>query len=151
MKDRRRVSGKTVWVALTVLWNVYCATPAMAAGWSSPGGGKWGAKVLAVNTVAATGSTVAVSYVFLESAGAVNVNTCPTYADTSNVLGTGVSSVMFLMVHSSLTAISDVQKSYLTSLQVAANAGKEVLIYSNACTSASAPGYNTIDGVWVKY
>ena len=122
----------------------------MAGGWSSPGGTKWGAKVLSVSTVAAGGS-ISITYVFLEPAGAINVNTCPTYTDTQNLLGTGASSVIFIMAHPSLTTMSDVQKAYLTELQVAASSGKEVLVYSNGCTSPTAPGYNNIDGVWVKY
>lgn len=150
--QKKRDRMKYVVVPLVLLLiGVFSSSHVAAAGWSTPGGSKWGAKVLSVTTQATSGSTVAVTYVFLEPAGAINVNTCPTYTDTTNALGSGVSSVKFIMVHSSLTAMSDVQKAQITELQVAASAGKEVVIYSNGCTSASAPGYNTIDGVWVKY
>lgn len=137
-------------VCLALCGGVFVQT-ALAAGWSSPGTAKWGAKVLSLVTVAASGSSVAATYVFLEPTGAVNVNTCPSYTDTANVLGPGVSSVMFMMVHSSLTVISETQKAYLAELHAAFVHGKELLVYSNGCTSASSPGYNSIDGIWVKW
>ena len=154
MTHKRPTMASTKWgkaVLSLALWATMFGSPAFAAGWSSTSTGKWGARVLALVTVAASGSTTAATYVFLEPSGAVNVNTCPSYIDTANGLGPGISSVMFMMVHSSLTAISETQRAYLATLHVAVASGKEVLLYSNGCTSASSPGYNSIDGAWVRY
>lgn len=122
-----------------------------SAGWTSGQSPKWGAKVLGITTVTTDQRFVAETYVFLEPAGASNVNSCSSYKDADGALGPGNPAAAFLLPHITRNDMNDVQRTWLAEIQAAAAAGKELRIFSDRCTEGDNSGYNAISGVMVRY
>ena len=144
---RENVLKKMSLAGAALLLGALVSPSASAVGWTSSGVTPWGATVLSVQTQDG-GAANGLTFVWLSSAGATNASNCATYLDST----TGsISGAQLVVVHPINSAMTDVQKSQIAELQVAASSGKQVRLYSVGCSGGGTAGYNVVSGVWVKY